>query len=136
MWKFFKEVDFSDPSIKQYHIDTRDFHCSTNTEETIINIDLHKTRKQPEKYFHTAEEIAALLNRFFEESGGDKKWRMFTLTGEAAFRTANWELKYIRIYRFDKGLIIASARNEHESPFVFGKHMLACPVEQEYLNAH
>jgi hypothetical protein len=138
MWKFFKEINFSDPAIKQYHIDTRDFGCATNTEETKINIDLHKTRKNPARYFHTSEEIVQLLNRFFEESGGKVEWRMFTLTGEAKFRTEGWELKYIRIYRFDKGLIIASSRNENESAFVFGKHMLACPVNKrrEILNAH
>jgi hypothetical protein len=70
MWNFFKEIDFSDVNIKQYHIDTKDFCCSTDTEETKISIDLHKTRKQPENYFHTSEEIVELLNRYFEESGG------------------------------------------------------------------
>jgi hypothetical protein len=136
MWKPYQEIDFNDENIKQYHIDTRDFHCLAKEEVSDMVLDLHKTRKKPEQYFHTGEEIKALLDRYFNESGGPVEWRMFSLSGEASFRAGNWQLKYIRIFRLPEGLVVASKRNEHEAAFVFGKHMLACPVELRYLNAH
>jgi hypothetical protein len=127
-WIPFKEVDFSDKKIKQYHIDTRDFNCLCLQEGKEVDIDLNKTRNNPENYFHTSQEIADLLQRYYEESGGAGEWRFFSLTGEAKFRTDNWQMKYIRIFRFDQGLIVTSGNRDER--FVMGKHMLSCSVNK------
>jgi hypothetical protein len=99
-WIFFKEIDFADTSIMQYHIDTRDFHVNTMTEKTTKEINIDKLLEYPERFFYTAEEIMALLERYFNDSGGKKDWRFFFL--EVAGK--HW-LKYIRIHRFEQGLI-------------------------------
>lgn len=104
-WKFFKEVDFSDPKIFQYHIDTRDFHCFTFDECHYIP-DFSILTKYPERFFYSPEEVKKLLDRFYAESGGKKDWRYFFLKGNE-----NWDMKYIRIYRTEHGLIVCTRDN-------------------------
>lgn len=127
-WIDFKEVDFSDGSIMAYHVDTRDFHVSTNDYEPKIN--MSKVNKSPDKYYHTPEEIKILLNRYFEESGGKATWRMFSLSGEAKTLTEGWQMKYIRIYRRNEGLLICIEQ------VPMSKQLLAYKVNQKYLHAH
>jgi hypothetical protein len=129
-WVPYSGVDFSDCRMVGYAIDTRDFHCRVGKDVSLLEgIDLHKTRKNPERYFHTAEEVKALLDRYYTESGGAGDWRHFHLKG--IFRSENWQMKYIRIYRFDKGLVVCN-----DKKFVFNKVDLAAPVDQKHLNNH
>jgi hypothetical protein len=132
-WKFYTEIDFSDEKINQYHIDTRDFNCSTNNNKPPKerNIDFSKAIKEPERFCHTGEEILLLLNRLFTESGGKGKWRMLCLEGEGEHRTSNWQFKYIRIHRLEKGLVVCNSQH-----WVMNKEMLKSKVNQEYLHAH
>jgi flavorubredoxin len=132
MWIPFKELDFNNNKILQYHIDTRDFHCNTLTEEFDFKIDIGKTIKFPANYFHTGDEVKKLLERYYEESGGDGEWRMLTLTGQAEYRTSGWQLKYIRIFRLPEGLVVY----DRQTNFLFPKDMLACKVNKKYLNHH
>ncbi len=131
-WKFYAEVSFSDTKIKQYNVDTRDFHCACHDPKDLKKeIDLKKVLKEPDRFVHSPEEIFDLLTRLFTESGGNKRWRMLILDGEGSFRTENWAFKYIRIHRIEQGLIVCN--NQH---FVMSKSMLASKVNQEYLHAH
>jgi hypothetical protein len=130
-YKFMKMVDFRDETIKEYHIDTRDFYCSTSKVDSGRVPDLSKVNNYPLRFFHTPEEVMVTLDRLFQESGGNVKWRHLALTGEGARVTNNWNLKYIKIYRTEHGMIACNRDN-----FVLSKSILACPVEQEYLNSY
>ena len=121
-WIFFREVDFADERILQYHVDTRDFHIFTSTEENDEKIDMSKILEYPERFFYTAEEVVALLNRYFEDSGGEKDWRLFSLQG----LEDNWNMKYIRIRRVKQGLMICN--NYHRA---LSKAVTDKPVEKE-----
>ena len=139
-WIPLSEVDFSDEGISSYHVDTRDFHVNCHTNGEIPPIDLFKTRKYPDNYFFTPDEIKTLIERYFKESGGEAKWRMFVLDGAGKLRTINWQLKYIRIYRLPhrmykgrKGLVIYDNRDK----FLFPKDMLASDlIGEEILCTH
>lgn len=126
-WIPFAAVNFDDKSMNTFHLDTRDFFMSRSSLRK--ELELVKTRKYPYKYFHTSEELKALLNRLFTESGGPVGWRCLELTN--VFRTQNWEMKYIRIVRTSDGFIVCN-----DSYFVFNKHDLAQPVSKAHLNAH
>jgi hypothetical protein len=127
-WVPYSEVDFSDCRLVSYIIDTRDFHCRMGKDISLLDgIDLHKTRKNPERYFHTPEEVKALLDRYYTESGGAGDWRHFHLKG--IFRSENWQMKYIRIYRFYSGLVVCN-----DKQFVFNKADLAAPIDQKHLH--
>jgi hypothetical protein len=112
-WIKYQEVDFDDPSILQYHIDTRDFHCHTSKEpfkpeknDPVLNID--KLYKYGDEFFYTGQEVREMLDRYFKDSGGgEKRWRLF----EIELLSGSWSLKYIRIYRVDKGLVVCTSYN-------------------------
>ena len=125
-WIFFKEVDFADETILQYHIDTRDFHCAVSKEKN-EKIDISKLQKYPERFFYSPDETKILLTRLFDESGGNGTWRMLTLEGLGAAYSENWLLKYIRIYRTNKGLIFC---NSHQ--YALKKEILSCPVNVKH----
>lgn len=136
-WKPYKEIDFSDESLKQFHIDTRDFCCNVVEEDIDFEItDIDKVKKNPSWYYHTTEELIDLLHRYYVSSGGAGEWRMFTLSGEAAYRTSNWQMKYIRIYRMEQGFLIILKEPMEKYTFVMPKRLLSCPVNQELLNFH
>lgn len=120
-WIFFGEVDFADETILQYHVDTRDFHVLTSTEEG-VKIDMDKILEYPERFFYTAEEIVAMLKRYYVDSGGKKDWRLFSLQGIED----NWGLKYLRIRRVGQGLMICNNYHRALSRAVTDK-----PVEKE-----
>lgn len=136
-WVKHTNIDFADESIIAYHIDTRDFHVSTNN--YLPPIDLFKTRKNPDQYFFTPEEIKELIERYYNQSGGDGEWRMFSLEGSGRQKTEGWQLKYIRIHRLKhrmykgkQALVIYDER----SKFLFTKDILNNSVNQEFLNHH
>ncbi len=127
-WQPYEGVDFTDATILQYHIDTRDFHCVISREPVEKQIDFAKLNKQPEKFYHNAEETLATINRFFNESGGRDEWRMFSLDGDGHRASAGWEMKYIRIYRMPQGLIFFNNRQ-----YALSKNVLSSRVNQKYL---
>lgn len=121
-WLFYTEIDFSDKKILQYHIDTRDFHCYTNTEKAEKDLNLKTLAKYQGKFFYTGEEVVSLLTRYFNESGGKKDWRFFYLKG-----LDNWQMKYIRIHRTEHGLVVCN--NEH---YALKKEITNAEVGKDY----
>jgi hypothetical protein len=131
-WIPFTQVTFEE-DVSCFHIDTRDFCVSMNHYKPSGDIrGQKKIRNNPDEYYHTPEEMRNLIKRYFDESGGEAEWRMFSLSGIGYNRTCGWQLKYIRIFKFSKGLVIYDT----QSKFIFSKTMLACPVHQKYLNTH
>lgn len=110
-WIPLHEVDFNDESILQYHVDTRDFHVLCEKEPGFHKFPIEKGARTDSDFFHTGDEIKVLLNRYYEESGGEEEWRFFTLSHELLHK--RW-LKYLRIYRNDIGLVVC-----HDN---FGEH--------------
>lgn len=133
-WKPFKEIDFSDLTVNQFHVDTRDFKCNAFEKEVDIALsNWDAIEKYPEHFYHTSEEIMKLLNRLYEESGGEGQWRFLTLKKNDVELFGNWQLKYIRIYRFDEGLLVIVRSNTDYSESIEGigldKEMLSFPVD-------
>jgi len=135
-WKYYEDVDFSDVNIARYNIDTRDFYCSVQTKEEmekpdnlIAKLDTSVIDKHPTtKYYHTEQEVKDLIERFWRESGGDGEWRKVSLKSKNA-HVSNWELKYVRIVRTEKGLLVCNAYG-----IILSKNTLSDPIEQEYLH--
>lgn len=104
-WVFFKDIDFLDKKFNQFSIYTRDFHCGYKWEEDFkrkVEKDYNKIEKNSKNFFHTEEELKGVLTRFYDESGGLKEWRFFSLIGYGE----NWQLKYLRIFRTELGFLI------------------------------
>jgi hypothetical protein len=122
-WVFFKNIDWDCPKNNRFNIDTRDFCCGyrwTDDEHEDFSI-LVKNRY---KFFHTKDELISLLERLFEESGGEGEWRMLSL-GEGS---DNWSLKYLRVQRYEQGFLVCSS-NER----ALNKEFLRQSVNQKYL---
>jgi len=100
-WDFYKEVDFTDPEAMQFHVDTRDFRVMVAHRVSENMPSLTKLVKYPGRFFRTPDEVTAMLDRFFEQSGGDQEWRYLALPG-----ISDWSIKYLRIYRTSHGLLI------------------------------
>jgi hypothetical protein len=138
-WKYYEDIDFLDQSIVRYNIDTRDFYCAIQTkaqleeieknDKLIIKLDISVIDKYPaNKYYHTEQEVKDLIERFWRESGGDGEWRMLSLKSKNKHVT-NWELKYIRIARTDKGFLVCN-----DCGVILSKNTLSDPIEKEYLH--
>lgn len=104
-WKKYNLADFENKNINQYHLDTRDFHI-LESEDINKHKDYHTLKLYPKRFFYTAEEVKQLIEKLFIESGGEGKWRMLAMKG-----IGNWGLKYIRIYRYDLGLLVCDSNN-------------------------
>ena len=121
-WVFFKKIDWDDPKFNRFNVDTRDFHCGyTFNAET--HTDIATLEKRKEDFFHTREELEALLERYFNESGGEMEWRFFNLEG-----MENWSMKYIRIIRTNLGFLVC---NNHYR--ALRKEVLESRIEKEFL---
>jgi hypothetical protein len=129
-WVFFKNIDFKDPDINQFNVDTRDFHVGYTVESGIENLNLARLNNYS-YFFHTPEEVLETLTRLFNDSKGDVEWRYLSLEGEAEPYTAGWELKYIRIIRTEMGWVMCN--NKYRA---LNKRQLACPVNNKALNAY
>jgi hypothetical protein len=101
-WVFFKEIDWNNPKSNRFSIDTRDFHCLATFNE-IWHKD-YETLCKYEDFFLSEEELKNLIDRYFNESGGEQEWRFFNLE-----TIQNWSLKYIRIARTEKGFIVCNS---------------------------
>lgn len=120
-WKFYAGVDFSDKSVLQFHVDTRDFCVAVNTEALRHDFDLAGILRHKERFFYTYTEVVDMLDRYFRDTGGQKDWRLLSLKGTGAW------LKYIRIYRHEAGLIVCDSNNEPLSKILTSKE-----VEKQY----
>ncbi len=127
-WNKFQDIDFSDEKIYSYHIDTRDFHCISHEKQPDNKIDFDTLSKYKERFFHNSDEVKLLITRFFTESKGESEWRFFTLKSENN-HVNNWNMKYIRIYRHELGLIICNKDNR-----ALSKEILSCPVNTDLLH--
>jgi hypothetical protein len=134
-WKYYEDVDFSDENIARYSIDTRDFYCAVQTKEEMEQsnlfekIDTRVIDTYPiSKFYHTEQEVKDLIERFWKESGGDGEWRMLSLKSKN-INVTNWNLKYVRITRTEKGFLVGNSEN-----YILSKSTLSDPIEKEYLN--
>jgi hypothetical protein len=131
-WKYYEDVDFKDENIIRFNVDTRDFYCGCQKKKDILtneNLDTSVIDKYPQnKYYHTEQEVKDLLKRFWQESGGDGKWRYLALKSQNQ-HVHNWELKYIRIIRKEKGFLVCN-----DNYRILSKNTLGNPIEKEYLN--
>jgi len=139
-WIKHSEVDFAQGNEHEnlaFHIDTRDFRVSMNG--YLPSIDLFCTRKNPDDFFFTPQEVKDLIERLYQESEGDNEWRMLTLEGSAERFTSSWQLKYIRVYRLRhrlwKGLPALVIYSEEDKK-LFSKELLSNKVNLTYLHAH
>lgn len=125
-WIPYKEVDFSDESYNKFNIDTRDFHgIGTSTDE---KLNFAALEKKPERFVYTQEELIALLDRLYTESGDKGSWRYLQLEGRNVI-TCNWNLKYLRIHRHNNGFVVCNSEN-----YAIKKEVLSSKVEQDHLN--
>jgi hypothetical protein len=95
----------------------------------ITKLDTTKIDKYPiTKFYHTEQEVKDLIERFWRESGGDGDWRCLSLKGKNK-NVTNWNLKYVRIVRTEKGFLVCNSYG-----VIISKNDLSDPIEQEYLN--
>lgn len=135
-WKYYEDVDFSDENIARYNIDTRDFYCAVQTKAEVEQTDALIEKLDTKlidtypiaKFYHTEQEVKALIERLWRESGGDGEWRMLSLKSKNK-NVTNWNLKYIRIVRTEKGFLVCNSYGA-----IISKNDLSDPIEQEYLN--
>jgi hypothetical protein len=102
-WVFYQQIDWECPKNNRFNVDTRDFHCGYywNDEE---HPDINTLMKYPH-FFLTKEELITLLDRYYFGSGGEGQWRYFSLENYHE----GWDLKYLRIFRTDKGFIVCNS---------------------------
>lgn len=101
-WVFFREIDWNCPKNNVFWIDTRDFHCGYDFRD--VPHEDFDTLKKYDHFFVTKDELVALIERYFVDSGGEQKWRFFNLEG-----VDNWNMKYIRIARTELGFIVCNS---------------------------
>ena len=124
-WVFFEDIEWNDIENNRFNIDTRDFHCGYFLKDE-EHPDWKKIRNY-EHFFFTQKELEQLIERLYNESGGKGKWRSISLVSHDE-KVLNWNLKYIRIWRTDKGFIVCNSDNKACS-----KKTLSAKVNQEYL---
>lgn len=133
-WKKFEDVNFLDETIHQFFIDTRDFgtNCIKDKfkNKTDDKIDVKTICKYPH-FLHTREEVKLIVERFYQESGGPGKWRYLDLEGDTQGNCDGWQMKYIRIYVFEQGVVVCNSHNR-----ALRKEWLRNKVAQKYLNHH
>lgn len=108
-------------------IDTRDFEYYLNEyhpdNKENISYDVREIKK---KYFgkFTKEEVLSFVERLFNESGGEGRWRMITFN---QITEIDW-CKYLVIYRYDDIYYIRSGE------YWFDKSDLEKVINKKHLN--
>ena len=121
-WVFFRDIDWGCPKNNKFNVDTRDFHVGYTYDDSRIKF--HKILKG--NYLLSEEQLKTLLNRYFEESGGEVGWRFFQLEG-----TRNWSLKYLRIRRTEYGFLVYDDKGT-----LLKRSILDRKINLEHLHAH
>lgn len=131
-WKLYSEIDFSDTEILKINIDTRDFHCSTQTikDDILPFKSFSAFDKNPSRFTHTKDELIELLDRLYKESGGKGKWRYLMLDSPSK-GTGNWDMKYLRVFKLDDYFVVCNSND-----YALSKENLSFPVNQEFLHCH
>lgn len=127
-WVFFKDIEWNDPKFNQFNVDTRDFHVGYRKEDK-YHPDWEIIKKY-DKFFLTSEELVKEIERLYKESGGKGEWRMMDLDNKDG-RVTGWGLKYLRIWRTDKGFLVCNSYHK-----AIPKDVLKSPVNKKYLNHH
>jgi hypothetical protein len=127
-WVHFKEIEWNDPKFNKFNVDTRDFHCGYTWNEK-QHPDWNTIKKYTH-FFFTEDELKALIERYFIESGGDAEWRMMDLN-YPDIRVTNWNLKYLRVWRTELGFLVCNSSDK-----AIPKSILSHPINQEYLHTH
>jgi hypothetical protein len=127
-WVYFKEIDWNCPNNNRFNVDTRDFHCGYRFEKK-THPDW-KTISKYDNFFFTEHELKSEIRRLFDESGGDGEWRYLDLE-HLDPRVRNWRLKYLRIWRTEKGFVICNSDDK-----AIPKSILSSKVDQKYLHKH
>lgn len=115
--------------VTRISVDTRDFHCIFNKREIERVADYETLKKYPKRFFFTIDEVYKVLERLFNESGGEVSWRMLSFK-----ENRNW-FKYLRIHKTDLGYTIGSdhSGNNH----VFNRSFwLEAEIENKHLHDH
>src|SRR5664279_5030357 len=105
-WILLKDIDWNDPENNRFNVDTRDFCIGYHFKK-----EKHKDYETIKKYtdfFFTEQELKDLLNRYFEESGGEGEWRYLDLEVNNP-KVNNWRLKYLRIHRTELGFLVCNS---------------------------
>jgi hypothetical protein len=132
-------IDFEQPQVTQWHIDTRDFGYTVSIvpfEEADTNLRLswmmisEGKRKYYINHFWTTEEVKNIVLKLFKDSGGKVEWRMLSIDSPNKIGL-NWKLKYLRIYKTPNGLMICNSDN-----YVLTKELFYFPIEKKYLHTH
>jgi hypothetical protein len=123
MWTEHYNVDWNDSTYNSFHVDTRDFNVS-QSEDVYVHPDMSKLLRYS-TFFFTADEVKALIERYFNESGKECEWRYVSLTNY----DNGWSLKYLRIYRTATGFIICDSHNH-----ALTKELLAGDIDQKMLH--
>ena len=99
-WVHFKQIEWNDLKYNNFNVDTRDFHVGYRLAEPHPDVEfLHSKYKND--FFLTEDELKALIERYYEESGGEQDWRFFALQ-----KSDNWRFKYLRICRTNYGFLV------------------------------
>lgn len=125
-WVFYAQIDWNCPKNNKFNVDTRDFHCGYSWKDK-PHPDYSKISKY-DHFFFTEKELKELLDRLFTESGGNGEWRYIELESKDN-RVLNWKLKYLRIWRTDKGFIVCNS-----DEIAIPKHILSNKIDLESLN--
>ena len=124
-WVFFREIDWNCPKNNRFNVDTRDFHSGYLWSDK-PHKDYAKLCKY-EHFFFTESELKELLESLFINSGGFEEWRCLTLIATDN-RVLNWNIKYLRIFREEKGFIVCNSNYE-----AIPKDILKLPVDKKLL---
>jgi hypothetical protein len=123
-WINHKEVKYADESVKQIHVDTRDFHCLVQTEDHTEEVPFDKLLKYGKEFFYTPKEVEDIVNYLFDKSGGERKWRMMCFKK----LSCGWELKYIRFYKTEYGFVACNRDGKFKR-----KDFWVSEIDQEHL---
>lgn len=126
-WIKHTEVEYDNESVKQIHVDTRDFHCLVMMEDHEEEVDLEKFKKFDNDYFYTPSEVKNIIQYLFDKSGGEGKWRMLCFKK----LTCGWDLKYIRFYKTEYGFVACSREKKFKA-----KTFWTSEIEEKYLGKH
>lgn len=102
-----KDVNFEDKNIMAIHIDTRDFSVFCDQKEDEMSIK-YADKNYKKDFCFTIEEVKNIIFRLFQESGGEKKYRLLCLEN----MSIGWELKYLRFYKIGTKFLACNRNNE------------------------
>lgn len=127
-WQKLNKELFTD-DVTRISCDTRDFACIFN-KGIVDPVDNYETlKKYPNRFFFTIEEVYSVIERLYNQSGGEASWRMLSFK-----ENGNW-FKYIRIHKTNLGYTIGS--DFTGANHVFKRSFwLEAEIENTHLHTH